>query len=63
MRGATPTNGKTGKPAIWGDVEIEAEDWYAARVCAARRFALDPFDPAMFATPKVETKRRPKRAV
>lgn len=52
LRGAKPTNGHTGEPAITTAMQVEARDWFSARQSAARRYGIDPMDPAMFAIRK-----------
>ena len=52
LRGAKPTNGHAGEPEITEVTTAEGPDWYGARENAARRYGIDPFDPAMICTPE-----------
>ncbi len=54
LRGAKPTNGHAGEPEIHDVTEVDAPDWIGSREAAARRYGIDPFDPAMLAV-AVET--------
>jgi hypothetical protein len=64
LRGAKPTNGHTGEPEIHDVTEVEAPDWIGSREAVARRYGIDAFDPAMFATrvePAVLEEPAPKK--
>lgn len=59
VRGAKPINGHTGEPEVTTVATIEAGSWFEARSCAARRFGIDPHDPAMLAC-EIEPKAKAK---